>query len=281
MRFDQIRPFVRFARIFSPAAANCGRFVVMQDCRLFLLHSGASTIATGGREYAMEPGDCLYIPAGQPYRLSMPERDRPEYYILNFDFTWEHSAVDHTIPELKDPDAGIIHVVPELENAPFFKHELFFPKLQRLEPMLQELARENIAPRLFSDVRLSAQMISVLTELARAQLSERPGQPEAVETMIRYIHANHILPLRNEDIAAQVNYHPNYANSLFLRHTGHTLHQYLIDCRVQRALELLLSTEMSITDVAMQVGFSSLSRFTKEFSARTGYSPSCYRSRRK
>ena len=45
MRFDQIRPFVRFARIFSPAAANCGRFVVMQDCRLFLLHSGASTIA--------------------------------------------------------------------------------------------------------------------------------------------------------------------------------------------------------------------------------------------
>ena len=43
MRFEQIRPFVRFARIFSPAAANCGHFVVMRDCRLLLLHSGASS----------------------------------------------------------------------------------------------------------------------------------------------------------------------------------------------------------------------------------------------
>ncbi len=281
MQFEQLRPYVRFARVFSPAAANCGHFVVMRDCRLFLLHSGASSIATDGREYAMAPGDCLYIPAGQPYRISSPEPERPEYYILNFDFTWEYSTVNHAIPELKEEDTGIIHTVPELEDAPFFSHELFISKMQQLEPMLQELVRENIAPRLFSDARQSSQMISVLTEIARAHLSERPSHPEAVETMIRYIRANHIIPLQNKDIAAQVNYHPNYANSLFLRHTGHTLRQYLIDCRVQRALELLLSTEMSITDVAIQSGFSSLSRFTKEFTARTGYPPSRYRNRTK
>lgn len=279
MLFEDVHPFVRYAQMFSPSAANFGQFVIRHDSRLFLLHTGRAAIASGGREYAMEPGDCMYIPAGQPYRLSRRTENLPEFYILNFDFTWEHSSVKRLIPDLQALDRAKIHAVPKLEDAPYFCHELFFPKMQRLEPMLQELQREHTAPRQFSDVRLGAQMITVLTELARAQLSERPGHPEAVDAMIRYIRANHALPLRNADIAAQVNYHPNYANSLFLRHTGHTIRQYLIDCRVQRALELLLSTEMSITDVAAQSGFSSLSRFTKEFSARTGYPPSRYRSR--
>ena len=118
-----------------------------------------------------------------------------------------------------------------------------------------------------------------LTGVVVTRRSFAEEHPEAVETMIRFIQANYSQPLRNCDIADQVSYHPNYANRLFLEHTGHTLRQYLIDCRIQSALELLLATEMPITDVAAQVGFSSLSRFTKEFSARTGYPPSRYRSR--
>ena len=139
MRFDEIRPFVRFARKFSPTPANCGHFVVMRDSRLFLLHEGRGVFSVEGTDYPMEPGDCLYIPAGMPYMLSEPGDGRPEYYIINFDFTWEYASVQKTMPALEGEDRRVIFAVPEMEDAPFFGHELFFSKMQALEPMLQEL----------------------------------------------------------------------------------------------------------------------------------------------
>jgi len=277
--FHQIRPFVRFARLYRPSPANCGHFAAMRDCRLFFLHEGKAVICVGENEYNLDLGCCLYIPSGTPYCLKESTGSRPEFYIINFDFTWDHSTITHTMPAVKPGEDVDFFSVPSLEDSPYFNHELFFSKMHHLEPMLQALESEEISPRLFSPVRQSAQMVSILTELARTQLSDHPAHPDAVEAMIQYIRTNYMFPLRNETIAEQVNYHPNYANQLFLKHTGHTLRQYLIDCRIQRALELLLSTELSITDISAQAGFSSLSRFTKEFTAKTGYPPSRYRSR--
>ena len=60
---------------------------------------------------------------------------------------------------------------------------------------------------------------------------------------------------------------------------GETPHRYLQRRRVERAMWLLRSTDRSVTDVCMAVGFSSLGTFSRVFTEVVGESPSAYRRR--
>ena len=58
---------------------------------------------------------------------------------------------------------------------------------------------------------------------------------------------------------------------------GETPNRYLQRRRVERAMFLLRSSDRSVTDICMDVGFSSLGTFSRVFSSIVGESPSSYR----
>jgi AraC-like DNA-binding protein len=58
---------------------------------------------------------------------------------------------------------------------------------------------------------------------------------------------------------------------------GETPHHYLQRRRVERSMFLLRETERSVTDICLDVGFSSLGTFSRTFSEIVGESPSSYR----
>lgn len=58
---------------------------------------------------------------------------------------------------------------------------------------------------------------------------------------------------------------------------GETPHQYVLSRRVERAQQLLRDTEVSVTDICLQVGFHSLGSFSSAFHRVTGTTPTAYR----
>ena len=60
---------------------------------------------------------------------------------------------------------------------------------------------------------------------------------------------------------------------------GETPHRYLQRRRIERAMYLLRTTPCSVTDVCMEVGFSSLGTFSRTFASIVGESPSRFRER--
>lgn len=60
---------------------------------------------------------------------------------------------------------------------------------------------------------------------------------------------------------------------------GETPHRYLQRRRIERAMYLLRTTERSVTDICMEVGFSSLGTFSRTFSVVTGEAPTQFRRR--
>ena len=60
---------------------------------------------------------------------------------------------------------------------------------------------------------------------------------------------------------------------------GETPHRYLQRRRVERAMFLLRSTQRSVTDICLDVGFNSLGTFSRTFRAIVGEPPSAYRRR--
>ena len=60
---------------------------------------------------------------------------------------------------------------------------------------------------------------------------------------------------------------------------GETPHRYLQRRRVERAMFLLRETDRTVTEICLDVGFTSLGTFSRTFRAITGESPTAYRAR--
>jgi AraC family transcriptional regulator len=58
---------------------------------------------------------------------------------------------------------------------------------------------------------------------------------------------------------------------------GVTPHQYLVRSRLRKAARLLSEPERSVTDIAIDVGFTDLSNFVRTFHRAAGVSPSRFR----
>ena len=80
-------------------------------------------------------------------------------------------------------------------------------------------------------------------------------------------------------IAREAALSPYYLTRQFTAYVGVPPYRYLIHLRIQRAVELLRDTELTITQICARVGFNSLSHFTTTFRTHTGLSPSAYRRR--
>jgi AraC-like DNA-binding protein len=82
-----------------------------------------------------------------------------------------------------------------------------------------------------------------------------------------------------EELAREVRISPYHFIRQFEAVFGVTPHQFRIQSRLDLAKELLARGEHSVTDVCMEVGFSSLGSFTTLFTRRVGEAPSTYRRR--
>jgi AraC-like DNA-binding protein len=81
------------------------------------------------------------------------------------------------------------------------------------------------------------------------------------------------------EVARQARLSPYHFIRVFEAVFGLTPHQFRIEERLARARHLLLNDNASVTEVCMEVGFSSLGSFSSLFARRVGVSPSLYRRR--
>ncbi len=81
-------------------------------------------------------------------------------------------------------------------------------------------------------------------------------------------------PLDLSAIAKEVGVAPHHLSRRVSTETGSTLQRHLRRLRIERACEALDSGKMNVTEVALEVGYQSLSHFAKAFREETGESPS-------
>ena len=84
-------------------------------------------------------------------------------------------------------------------------------------------------------------------------------------------------PLDVPAIAAVAHISPAHFSRSFRAVFGETPHRYLQRRRVERSMFLLRETDRSVTDVCLDVGFTSLGTFSRTFREIVGESPSSYR----
>lgn len=94
-----------------------------------------------------------------------------------------------------------------------------------------------------------------------------------LQQAIDYIHTHLDRDLSLAELASVINISPTYFASLFKQATGISPPQYVIQERVERAKVMLSRTNLTIANIALQVGFSSQSHLTQQFKRVTGLTP--------
>ena len=100
---------------------------------------------------------------------------------------------------------------------------------------------------------------------------------ERVKEIMSYLENHYSEKIRLADIASQIHLCESECSRLFKRYMNVSLFTFLLDYRIDRSLEYLLDSSLSITDVAAKVGFADSNYYSKTFIKRKGCSPYQYR----
>lgn len=163
------------------------------------------------------------------------------------------------------------------------------PLLEQLALAILEVMREEPDPSsaLYVDELVHAMVVRLVRIYTENGRSSRAGPEREVldcgeMRRVRDLVEEHLAEdLSLETIAGVVGVSPRSLSRACLRQWGTTVHQYVLSRRVERAKNLLLSTDLTITSIALDTGFSSQSHLATAFRRVTGLTPKNYRVCRK
>ena len=98
-----------------------------------------------------------------------------------------------------------------------------------------------------------------------------------VRQAMAYVHEYYTEPISREDLARHLGMSSDYLTHCFRTEVGMTLIAYINRYRVNQSKVLLAESDKSVTEIAMAVGFSDSSYFSRVFRRQVGVSPEAYR----
>lgn len=97
------------------------------------------------------------------------------------------------------------------------------------------------------------------------------------QRMVAYVHEHFHHPMSLSQVASAIGMNASYLSDLFSRQLGMTFSHYLLEVRMAKARQLLLSPHRRIGEVACAVGYASADQFRHAFKAHAGVPPSEWR----
>jgi len=96
-------------------------------------------------------------------------------------------------------------------------------------------------------------------------------------TIIEHIQNHLSEPLKTEELASQIGWSAKQLDRRMKRVFRLSTSKYITKSRIDAGIELLVTTEKSISDIALSCGFSEQSAFTRQFAAAVGRTPAAFR----
>lgn len=242
--------------------------------------SGTGTYRIKDREYDIRPGDVFILPNTDYHGLSLKENERINNVVIHFDssFIWNSLA--------NDLDYNFLLVF--FESGRHFSHRLDRenPATPRIFALMQEILQEFTQQRDGYELMVKIKLQTIFAEIIRnydyidREQARHPLPREDVAQLnqvMQYIDNHLDSDIRLAQLAAIAHVSPAYFSTLFKRYNGLSPVEFIVHKRVQRAIELIRTTSMNMTDVAMASGFNNSTNFYKAFRKVTGRTPVSYR----
>jgi AraC family transcriptional regulator len=231
---------------------------------------------TGRRPVVADPNVAMFYNAGQTYhRGKLSERgDRCDWFGFG-----SRSIVEAVRPY--DP------AVDERWHKPFiFTHGPTDPDCYLQQRLLIQYIEQTAWP---DCLYVEEQALAILHRIVAHTYQVRKRPLPTTPSKTKYFHAEivravkEILATRFKEglslhhIAAEVYTSPYHLSRIFRQQTGLTIHNYLSQIRLRTSLDYVAQTNSTLTDLGLELGYSSHSHFTQAFRRTFNISPSAWR----
>ncbi len=227
-----------------------------KDIYLIYMTEGTMKLKLPKGEVTVSAGDVILFPPNHPYRYRHTEKKELRYYWIHFTGSYAERFLAEcgfsSLPCVKTTQREN-HITAKFRNLFEVYEEQGHLQRQRLACALEQL------------------LLSVALSIGEA------AREHTLERSLRYLHSEYHSEIRIPELAKMENLSHSRYIALFREQTGLSPTAYLIALRMRIACDLLQTTDFSIGQIALTVGYADSHFFSKLFKKYVGISPKQYR----
>jgi len=221
------------------------RKVKTYELEYFFESGGISVI--NGKEYPIKSGNLLFAKPGDT-----------RYSHLPFRCKFIHFSVEDK--QIQDLIKGINPVSMHVNH-------------NDIDKIFSDIATYFYSANTFDNITAEAKLVSLLHLIVNNSFQEL----SAIAKIVKYIECNYKENLTTQTIAVACNISVSYLHRIFKNALNTTPIDYLINCRISAAKELLSNTSIPLINIAYECGFNSQSYFSDCFKRKSGMTPNEFR----
>lgn len=226
--------------------------------------------------YRVGPGEVLVIPPGEVHMLSAPENGKRFIFMFDISSITKMKSFSGIQPLFAQPlhitQEAFPHIYDDVYQILLQMRNEYFNKNEYAELVIYSLLLNFF-------VKFGYNRINTENLFPNVRLYKQKEYVQKFNNLMDYIDEHYMEDLNLEDIAESIGFSKFHFSRLFKQYTNFTFCDYLCYRRIKVAEELLAKPDLSITEVALQAGFPSISTFNRLFKQHKNCTPSEYRSK--
>lgn len=235
-------------------------------------------VTTSSNNFHLQQGDILIIPPGEIHSLFPP--DRKDGLGLRYIYLIDISF----LAKIKG-----FAILKTLMSQPLHITQADYGNLhKKLLNLFMDIEKEYFDNKEFCEISIYSILLKIFAQLgynrtnSRALFSNIKSHKKAeyiqkLNIVLDYIDANYMDEINIDGMAKMAGFSKYHFSRLFTEYTKYSFCEYINFRRIQAAAVLLSNDALSITEIALQSGFSSIPTFNRLFKRFNNCSPSEYR----
>lgn len=256
---------VRLLRITTKSGAKCVPLHWHDRFEMLIVDEGSMIARVAGEDIVAKAGDIVIVNPACTHEASTLEAC--SYRVLMFEFVAQF-AQDKTASRLLRPFANRAAMF-----LPLVRDEQLFGIVDRIFTVTQE--RRDGFPLM--QISLVYELLANLFENHRDDRCIRPMAEGRLRQVIEYIADHYCENISSASISKKFGYDESYFCRLFRSVIGVRPMEYIRVLRLEKARRIMANEKISITEAALDCGFSDVNYFTRCFRRHYGVTAGAYR----
>ena len=250
-------------------------------CELVIVTRGSAMHWLEGREFPVTAGDVFLLQGRQTHYF----HGRKNLDLINIMYDPEKIGLPENELRKMPGYCAMFMLEPTYRRQHRFASRLHLKRvpLAQVERLAEELERESSGAAAGYEAALRAKLLELLVYLSRAYTQTDTTEAHAllrVGSVIGALENDYANDWKLDDLVQIAHMSRSNLMRIFRKATGQTPIEYLLRLRIQKAMHLLLNTDLSITEIAMEVGFNDSNYFARQFNRILNRSPRAFRNAR-
>lgn len=245
-----------------------------QELEFIYVLEGKVKLKTSARSYSFGENEAFFMNTNTLCALENVNHCRLESHLFDKIFLGGHFRsvfeTKYLNPVLQNNKIDVVIIRGETENQ-----KRMLKKLQQLGILQNKADVEFQTRSILSEIWLL--LLEEIKNMDEQDVMANTQNQERLMTMLSFIHENYSKKLNLAEIAQSASVSKRECLRCFQNGIHESPFDYLIGYRIECAKKLLRSTDMPITEIALETGFSNNAYFSKIFRRECGETPRKYR----